>query len=106
MKDSPDERLKKMMERATEATENGEMDYAIQKSQEFFESLTWEGLKGRELSPETELKCAIVLSEVGDQLEEKLGISPENFGKMLVIAGATILAARKDCKDHETRRWN
>lgn len=89
-----------------------EFKLAVDKSRELFETLTWDQLRDQPTVNTTEkaLKLAEIIAYTGDLLELKLGVSPEDWGKMLVMGGCSILAARKygDERKEAKRRssWN
>ncbi len=88
-----------------------EFQLAVDKSREFFEQLTWDYLRDQPTVDDTRkaLCIAEIIAKCGDELEEKLGISPQDWGKMLIMAGASILAALQYGKQQEVKRrssWN
>ncbi len=78
-----------------------EFQLAVDKSKEFFEQLTWDHLRDQPTVNDSRkaLCIAEVIAKCGDELEKKLGISPEDWGKMLVMGGSSILAALKYGED-------
>jgi len=89
-----------------------EFKLAVDKTEEFFEQLTWKFLKAQTTVDTTDKawKLAAVIAEVGDQVKEKLGVSEDDWAKMLIMGGCSILAAGKHVQEkREAKRraeWN
>lgn len=75
-------------------------EYALKKTRECFESLTWDSLNdSASLAGQQGAKVAVVLNELGSVLEEEMDLSPETYARMLICAGCAILAARSNSQE-------